>query len=112
MGTAARPPRLPARARSPDIADRLIQPSQRSAGVAQHGGPQNVSALAAGFGIGILWLVFAATCLISAARGFANDRPDWGFGWGLPGVLLLAAGIAAMVGTWWHLTRVLAHGEH
>jgi hypothetical protein len=70
----------------------------------QHG-PQNVTALAAGFGIGILWVVFAATALISAARGFANDRLDWGYGWGLVGVLLLAAGIAAMVGTWWHQTR-------
>ena len=79
--------------------------------MATHSGPQNVSALAAGFGIGILWIVFALTCLISAARGFANGRSDWGVGWGLVGVLLLAAGIAAMVGTWWHQTRVLAHGE-
>lgn len=80
--------------------------------MADHSGPQNVPALAAGFGIGILWIVFAVTCLISAARGFANDRSDWGFGWGLPGVLLLAAGVAAIVGTWWHQTRVMGRAEH
>ena len=73
--------------------------------------PQNTVALAAGFGIGILWIVMAATSLWSAFRGYANDRADWGLAWGLVGVLLLAAGIAAMVGTWWHLTRVVTE-EH
>lgn len=67
--------------------------------------PQNTVALAAGFGIGVLWLIMAITSLWSAARGFANDRADWGVAWGLVGLLLLAAGIAAMVGTWWHQTR-------
>jgi len=67
--------------------------------------PQNTLALGAGFGIGILWLLMAGTSLWSAARGFANDRSDWGVAWGLVGILLLAAGTAAMVGTWWHLTR-------
>ena len=80
--------------------------------MADHSGPQNVTALAAGFGIGIIWLVFAVTCLLSAARGFSNDRPDWGIGWGLVGLLLLAAGTAAMVGTWWHQTRVLGRSDH
>jgi hypothetical protein len=47
----------------------------------------------------------AVTSFWSAARGFANDRSDWGIAWGLVGILLLAAGIAAMVGTWWHQTR-------
>jgi len=75
-------------------------------------GPQNVAALAAGFGIGIVWVVFAVTALLSAARGYANGRLDWGIGWGLVGVLLLAAGIAAMVGTWWHQTRVMKDREH
>jgi hypothetical protein len=70
--------------------------------------PQNTVALGTGFGIGILWLVMAGTCLWSAFRGYANDRPDWGLAWGLVGVLLAAAGIAAMVGTWWHQTRVIA----
>ena len=68
-------------------------------------GPQNTAALATGFGIGILWVVMAITSLWSAVRGFSNDRSDWGVAWGLVGILLLAAGIAAMVGTWWHLTR-------
>lgn len=67
--------------------------------------PQNTRALGAGFGIGIAWLLMAGTSLWSAARGFANDRSDWAAAWGLVGVLLLAAGIAAMIGTWWHLTR-------
>lgn len=69
--------------------------------------PQNTAALGAGFGIGILWLVMAATSLWSSARGFANDRPDWALAWGLVGILLAAAGTAAIVGTWWHQTRVL-----
>jgi hypothetical protein len=69
------------------------------------GPPQNTVALGTGFGIGILWLLMAGTSIWSAARGFANDRSDWGVTWGLVGILLLAAGTAAMVGTWWHLTR-------
>ena len=68
--------------------------------------PQNVIALGAGFGIGILWWLMAGTCLWSSARGFMNQRYDWGLVWGLVGVLLAAAGTAAMFGTWWHLTRV------
>jgi hypothetical protein len=73
-------------------------------------GPQNTAALAAGFGIGLLWIVMAASALWSSVRGYANQRLDWGLGWGLVGVLLLAAGLAAMIGTWWHQTRVL--GSH
>jgi hypothetical protein len=69
------------------------------------GPPQNTTALATGFGIGILWLIMAGTSLWSAVRGFGNDRADWGVAWGLVGVLLLAAGIASMVGTWWHQTH-------
>lgn len=68
--------------------------------------PQNTAALGAGFGIGLLWLVFGATSIWSAARGFANGRSDWGVAWGLVGILISAAGIAAIVGTWWHQTRV------
>ena len=71
--------------------------------------PQNVVALGAGFGIGIFWLLMAGTSLWSAWRGYSNDRPDWTLAWGLIGLLLAAAGIAAMLGTWWHLTRVHDH---
>ena len=69
------------------------------------GPPQNTAALGAGFGIGILWLIMAATSFWSSIRGYANDRTDWGVAWGLVAVLLAAAGIAAMFATWWHLTR-------
>lgn len=68
--------------------------------------PQNTVALGVGFGIGILWWLMAGTSLFSSIRGYGNDRYDWGLVWGLVGMLLLAAGTAAMVGTWWHLTRV------
>lgn len=63
-------------------------------------------AYAAGFGIGALWIAIAILTLRSAAEGFANDRLDWGVGWGLVGLLLLAAGSIAIVGTWWHQNRV------
>jgi hypothetical protein len=77
--------------------------------LARNDAPQNTTALAAGFGIGLLWLAMAATSLWSSIRGYTNHRLDWGLAWGLVGVLLLAAGIAALVGTWWHLTRVVPH---
>lgn len=66
-------------------------------------------AFGAGFGIGILWIIISIATLISAANGFANQRPDWGVGWGLVGVLLLAAGISSIVGTWWHDRMVRKH---
>lgn len=69
--------------------------------------PQNTVALGAGFGVGIVWIILAGTALWSSARGFSNARHDWGIAYGLVGVLLLAAGLAAMVGTWWHQTRVV-----
>jgi hypothetical protein len=71
--------------------------------------PQNTAALGVGFGIGILWWLMAGISLYSSIRGYSNGRYDWGLLWGLVGVLLLAAGTAAMVGTWWHLTRVRDH---
>lgn len=71
--------------------------------------PQNTTALAAGFGIGVLLLVMAVTALWSAWRGYMNERWDWGLAWVIIGVLLLAAGLAAMIGTWWHQTRVVHH---
>ncbi len=67
--------------------------------------PQNTVALGAGFGVGLLWLLMSATSLWSSVRGFSNQRSDWGIAWGLVGILLAAAGIGAMVGTWWNLTR-------
>jgi hypothetical protein len=71
--------------------------------------PQNTAALGTGFGIGILWWVMGITSLWSSFRGYGNDRYDWGLAWGLIGLLLLAAGTAAMVGTWLHLSRSQDH---
>jgi hypothetical protein len=68
--------------------------------------PRNPGALATGFGIGILWLFMAGTCAWSAVRGYLNQRYDWALLWGLVGVLLVGAGLGAMIGTWWHLTRI------
>jgi threonine/homoserine/homoserine lactone efflux protein len=73
---------------------------------AHHTTPRNPKALAAGFIIGVLWLVMAITSIWSAVRGYLNERYDWALLWGLVGLLLLGAGIAAMVGTWWHQTRI------
>lgn len=71
--------------------------------------PQNTVALGVGFGIGLLWWAMAVTCLWTAYTGYGNGRFDWGLIWGLVGLLLAGAGTAAMVGTWWHLTRVRGH---
>lgn len=68
--------------------------------------PRNPVALGVGFGIGVIWLLMAGTSIWSAARGYFNQRYDWALIWGLVGLLLLGAGIAAMVGTWWHQTRI------
>lgn len=67
--------------------------------------PRNPAALATGFGIGLLWLFLAGTCIWSGVRGYRNGRPDWGFVWILVGLLLGGAGLSAMTGTWRHLTR-------
>jgi tryptophan-rich sensory protein len=69
-------------------------------------------AIVPGFVIGILWIALAAAALYSAARGYAHDRSDWGLGWGIVGVFLLAGGIAALVGTWWHNFRVVSRSHH
>lgn len=68
--------------------------------------PRNKVALIAGFGIGVVWIGLAVTALWSSARGYLRHRYDWGLGWGLVGLLLLGAGTAALIATWWHLTRV------
>lgn len=62
-----------------------------------------------GFIVGALWIAMATAALISSARGYAHQRTDWGLGWGIVGVLLLAAGVAAIAGTWWHNYRVTRH---
>jgi hypothetical protein len=69
--------------------------------------PQNTTALGAGFGIGIIWILLAAAALWSSIRGYMNERHDWGLAYLLVGLLLGGAGVAALVGTWWHQTRVV-----
>ena len=73
--------------------------------MAGNGHRPNKLALAAGFGIGGLWILLALYCLYSASIGAANSRPDYALVWGLVGTLLLAAGSCALVGTWWHVLR-------
>jgi hypothetical protein len=73
--------------------------------------PQNTTALGAGFGIGIVWILLGGMALWSAVRGYMNERHDWGLAFLLVGLLLTAAGTAALVGTWWHQTRVLRRGH-
>ncbi len=75
---------------------------------------RNERTLAAWIGgilVGVLWIAMAVTCLVSGLRGYANDRGDWGLAWTLIGTLLLVAGSAAIVGTWWHQRHVL-RDEH
>jgi hypothetical protein len=75
----------------------------------------NPLALAAGFGIGVLWIAMAIWCLVSALKGFNDGRYDYGLVWSVVAVLLLGAGGAALVGTWWHqfaLPRRRAQHHH
>ncbi|MGH7482819.1 MAG: hypothetical protein ACRELV_11740 [Longimicrobiales bacterium] len=65
--------------------------------------------LLAGVIIGVLWIAMAVATLLSAAEGYRNDRNDWGLGWGLVGILLLGAGVASIVGSWWHHRHVARH---
>ena len=62
--------------------------------------------LGTGIVIGVLWLLMAGASILSAAKGASNGREDWALAWGLVGGLLLIAGLAAIVGSWWHETRV------
>ncbi len=73
--------------------------------MAQNGNGPNKLALAAGFGIGLSWIAMALYTLAHAFTGMSDQRPDYGVAWGLAGVLLLAAGAAALIGTWWHVLR-------
>ena len=59
-----------------------------------------------GYVIGVLWLAMAGSALWTSYRGYAHARSDWGLGWGIVGVFLLAAAIVALIGTWWHHARV------
>ena len=71
-----------------------------------HQPPRNTTALGVGFGIGILWVAMGIVSIASAIRGYSNHRYDWGLAWGLIGLLITAAGMIAMIATWWHQTRV------
>jgi hypothetical protein len=64
-------------------------------------------AIIPGLAIGVLWIAMAIAVLWTSARGYANGRTDWGLGWGIVGVFLLAGGIAALAGTWYHNFRVV-----
>ena len=59
-----------------------------------------------GFIIGLLWLAVALANIWTSYQGYANGRSDWGLGWGLVGFFLLAAALSALVGTWWHNSKV------
>ena len=73
----------------------------------------NKLALAAGFGIGITWILIALFALYGSTRGAAAGRGDFQLVWGLVGTLLLAGGICAIVGTWWHnIGRPARHDHH
>lgn len=71
----------------------------------------NKLALGAGFGIGVVWIAMGVWCLISGITGYSNHRTDYGLIWTVVGVLLLGAGSAALVGTWWH-QFVLKRRQH
>ena len=73
--------------------------------MAQNGHQPNRVAVVTGFGIGVVWIIASVFILVYAARGFADNRPDYGMSWSLVGVFLLAAGFAALGGTWWHQLR-------
>lgn len=62
----------------------------------------NKGAVAAGFGIGILWVAMALWCLFYGIKGYSESRTDYGLAWTVVGVLLMGAGLSALIGTWWH----------
>ncbi len=64
------------------------------------------TALTWGAIIGVLWIAMSVTTLVSSVRAYTNDRTGWGLAWMLVGLLLGAAGVSALVGTWWHVFRV------
>lgn len=72
----------------------------------------NPFALAAGFGIGVTWIALALWCVLAAVKGFNDSRSDYGAVWAIVGVLLLGAGLAALVGTWWHQFALPRRRDH
>ncbi len=66
----------------------------------------NLVAIGAGVVVGVLWLAMAIASLVSAFQGLANGRSDWWLAWFLVGVLLAAAGLAAIGATLWHELKV------
>ncbi len=62
----------------------------------------NKGAVVTGFGIGVLWVAMALWCLFFGIKGYAEHRTDYGLAWTVVGVLLMGAGLAALIGTWWH----------
>jgi hypothetical protein len=69
-------------------------------------------ALAAGFGIGLVWLVMGLWCLVNGIQGYSNHRTDYGLLWTVVGVLLLGCGSAAIFGTWWHQFPLKQRHKH
>jgi hypothetical protein len=59
-----------------------------------------------GFLLGLLWLAIALLNIWTSYQGYANGRSGWGLGWGLVGFFMLAAALSALIGTWWHNTKV------
>lgn len=68
--------------------------------------------MAPGLLIGALWVATALGILWVASKGAAHDESGWLLGFGLVGTLLLAAGVAALFGTWWHHARVKRDRHH
>lgn len=58
-----------------------------------------------GLVIGALCLAMGIAAVWTSAAGYANHRAGWGLGWGIVGFFLVAAGLAALIGTWWHNSR-------
>ncbi|MFO7260277.1 MAG: hypothetical protein DIU52_003920 [bacterium] len=58
--------------------------------------------LLVGFTVGVVWVLLAIGALASSVRGAAAGRPDWVLGWALVGVLLMGAGLSALIGSWLH----------
>jgi hypothetical protein len=72
----------------------------------------NRLALAAGFGVGVLWVLMGLWCLYNGIKGYSNDRTDYGLIWTVVGVLLFGCGSAALFGTWWHQFPLKRRAHH
>jgi hypothetical protein len=58
-----------------------------------------------GMGIGVFYLVIAFGALSRADAGWATGYTDLGFWWTVVAVLLAAAAVGSMVGTWIHTQK-------